>query len=75
VCAKCARTVTPGRELPGDARAAIVAWLSNDHAQILDEPSRRAHLRLLREFLHHHMADGRSLRALDGWEARLRKPA
>lgn len=75
VCAKCARTVTPGRELPGDARAAIIAWLANDHAPMLDEPSRRAHLRLLREFLHHHMSDGRSLRALDGWEARLRKPA
>ena len=34
-----------------------------------------AHLRLLREFLHHHMSDGRTLRALDGWEARLRRPA
>ena len=36
---------------------------------------RRAHLRLLREFLHHHMGDGRAFRALDGWEARLRRPA
>ena len=75
VCAKCVRTVAPGRDLPADARAAIAAWLANGQAPGLDEPSRRAHLRLLREFLHHHMSDGRALRALDGWEARLRKPA
>jgi DNA repair protein RecO (recombination protein O) len=75
VCANCLRSVPPGRDLPADARAAIATWLANEHPTELDEPSRRAHLRLLREFLHHHMSDGRSLRALDGWEARLRKPA
>ena len=41
----------------------------------LSDLEQRAHLRLLREFLHHHMGDGRALRALDGWEARLRRPA
>lgn len=75
VCAKCVRGVPPGRDLPADARRAVLAWLASEPSGELDEPSRRAHLRLLREFLHHHMSDGRSLRALDGWEARLRKPA
>jgi len=75
VCAKCVRAVPPGRDLPADARRAVGAWLASEPSTALDEPSRRAHLRLLREFLHHHMSDGKSLRALDGWEARLRKPA
>lgn len=75
VCAKCVRTVAPGRDLPAEARRVIAAWLGSEPSNELDDPSRRAHLRLLREFLHHHMSDGRSLRALDGWEERLRKPA
>jgi DNA repair protein RecO (recombination protein O) len=75
VCAKCTRTVPNGRDLPADARAAIAAWLAHDTVSALGDLDRRAHLRLLREFLHHHMGDGRALRALDGWEARLRKPA
>ena len=75
VCAPCARNVPVGRELPVDARAAVSAWLAGEQAPPLDDLTRRAHLRLLREFLHHHMGDGRALRALDGWEASLRRPA
>ena len=75
VCAKCVRTLPIGRDLPADARAAISTWLANEQVSSLTDLARRAHLRLLREFLHHHMSDGRSLRALDGWEARLRRPA
>jgi recombinational DNA repair protein (RecF pathway) len=75
VCKRCERTVSVGRDLPADARAAVLAWLANEMAPPLEELTRRAHLRLLREFLHHHMSDGRTLRALDGWEARLRRPA
>ena len=75
VCEKCVRTVSVGRELPADARAALSAWLSDEQVPALSDLARRAHLRLLREFLHHHMGDGRDLRALDGWEARLRRPA
>jgi len=75
VCEKCRPSVPIGRELPADARAAVSAWLTGEDGPALDELARRAHLRLLREFLHHHMGDGRALRALDGWEARLRRPA
>jgi DNA repair protein RecO (recombination protein O) len=75
VCKQCEGVVSVGRELPADARAAVLAWLANDEGPRLDELARRAHLRLLREFLHHHMSDGRTLKALDGWEARLRRPA
>jgi DNA repair protein RecO (recombination protein O) len=75
VCEKCRRTVSVGRELPAEARAAVYAWLADEQGPVLGELARRAHLRLLREFLHQHMSDGRALRALDGWEARLRRPA
>jgi DNA repair protein RecO (recombination protein O) len=75
VCDKCRRTVSVGRELPVDARAAVSAWLANEQGPVLSDLARRSHLRLLREFLHQHMSDGRALRALDGWEARLRRPA
>jgi DNA repair protein RecO (recombination protein O) len=75
VCERCRRSVSVGRELPAEARGAVSAWLAGDRAVSLSDLEKRAHLRLLREFLHHHMGDGRALRALDGWEARLRRPA
>jgi DNA repair protein RecO (recombination protein O) len=75
VCPRCVGKVSVGRALPSDARRAIASWLRNESPQPLGDLARRAHLRLLREFLQHHMSDGRSLRALDGWEARLRRPA
>ena len=75
VCAKCVRTLPVGRDLPADARATVAAWLAHEQVVALSDLERRAHLRLLREFLHHHMGDGRAFRALDGWEARLRRPA
>jgi DNA repair protein RecO (recombination protein O) len=75
VCERCKRTVSIGRELPAEARTAVSSWLSHEQGEALSDLEKRAHLRLLREFLHHHMGDGRALRALDGWEARLRRPA
>jgi DNA repair protein RecO (recombination protein O) len=75
VCERCRTVVSVGRELPAEARAAVASWLSHEQVPRLDDLEKRAHLRLLREFLHHHMGDGRALRALDGWEARLRRPA
>jgi len=75
VCEKCVRSVPVGRDLPVDARDALSAWLADEKGLPLSDLARRAHLRLLREFLHHHMGDGRALRALDGWEAHLRRPA
>jgi DNA repair protein RecO (recombination protein O) len=75
VCVRCVRNVPIGRDIPDDARTAIIAWLADQRVALPDELARRAHLRLLREFLHHHLGDGRALNALDGWEARLRRPA
>lgn len=75
VCGNCTRQVSAGRDLPADARAAVSAWLTHQPGPSLSDLAQRAHLRLLREFLQHHMSDGRALRALDGWEARLRRPA
>jgi DNA repair protein RecO (recombination protein O) len=75
VCERCKRMVSIGRELPAEARSMIQTWLTHGPNDHLSDLEKRAHLRLLREFLHHHMSDGRTLRALDGWEARLRRPA
>lgn len=75
VCERCRRSVSIGRELPAEARATVAAWLAGERSSPVSDLEKRAHLRLLREFLHHHMGDGRALRALDGWEARLRRPA
>jgi DNA repair protein RecO (recombination protein O) len=75
VCERCRRTVPVGRDLPADARATVLVWLGEEGTAPLTDLEQRAHLRLLREFVHHHIGDGRTLRALDGWEARLRRPA
>jgi DNA repair protein RecO (recombination protein O) len=75
VCPRCVQSVPIARDLPADARQAIVGWLARERITLQGELARRAHLRLLREFLQHHMSDGKALRALDGWEARLRRPA
>jgi DNA repair protein RecO (recombination protein O) len=69
LCAACARRVTGARVLPPEARGAIRAWLGRYASPPLDEPSVRAHQRLLREFLEEHLTDGgRPLRALLAWE-------
>lgn len=75
VCERCTGKVSTGRELPAGARDALAAWLAGSSPAAVPDLEQRAHLRLLREFLMHHVADGRALRALDGWEARLRRPA
>lgn len=74
VCPRCARQTVGGRDLPIAARASIGAWLSGQPSALESSDERRAHLRLLREFLLHHLADGRTLRAFEGWEASLRRP-
>jgi DNA repair protein RecO (recombination protein O) len=68
LCGACARLYPPGRTLPPAARAAVLGWLAGAWAPELDEAAGRAHQRLLREFLRHHLADGRGLRAFDVWE-------
>ncbi|HKT09094.1 MAG TPA: DNA repair protein RecO [Gemmatimonadaceae bacterium] len=70
MCANCARQYPGSRALPPNARTAIRAWC--DARQSAADPlavrDLRAHQRLLREFLHHHVADGRVLNAFEVWE-------
>jgi DNA repair protein RecO (recombination protein O) len=68
LCRRCGMLAAGARLLPIDARAALRSWLSGAPAALSDEPARRAHQRLLREFLAEHLADGRPLRAYDVWE-------
>src|SRR5687768_9276910 len=68
LCKRCASLSAAGRKLPATARTAIAAWMQGRHEAQLSEADGRAHQRLLREFLCHHLHDGRSLRAFDMWE-------
>jgi len=68
VCPRCARSVPLDRALPSDARRTIRLWLGGVCPQGTGEPELRAHQRLLREFLMHHLADDRELRAFASWE-------
>lgn len=72
-CSRCVRSVVVNRELPADARLTIRRWLQDD-VQPVTPVQRRAHLRLLREFIQEHLAGSgsRELCALDAWESRLR---
>lgn len=68
LCADCARLEPVHRALPASARLAIAAWLRGDRPGALTDAERRAHQRLLREFLREHLAEGRALRAFEVWE-------
>ena len=68
LCRRCASLGGASRLLPPDARAALQAWMSGLVHPAGDDLARRAHQRLLREFLSEHLADGRPLRAYDVWE-------
>lgn len=68
LCARCARAYPSGRAIPETARTTIGAWLLSDDIPPLGLPEARAHQRLLREFVHSHLADGRALRAFEVWE-------
>jgi DNA repair protein RecO (recombination protein O) len=69
LCDVCAPQHPGARTLPPDARATLSTWI-NDRAQypIPDPRAAQSHLRLLREFLHEHLADDRPLRAFAVWE-------
>jgi DNA repair protein RecO (recombination protein O) len=69
LCQRCASLSAGGRRLPASARTAIAAWMQGRQEAQLTEGDARAHQRLLREFLCHHLHDGRSLRAFDVWES------
>ena len=69
LCARCAATAPGTRILPPAARDALRHWLTGTQpAGSADDAALRAHQRLLREFLHEHLADGRPLRAMETWE-------
>ncbi len=67
-CRSCAAHLPRGRPLPPEARATLRAWIAGEEPVVDDHAMRRAHLRLLREFLEHHLNDGRPLRAVEQWE-------
>ena len=68
LCIRCGARSPGGRRLPATARDALAGWLSDNDPEltILDA---RAHQRLLREFMGHHLTDGRPLRAFAVWES------
>jgi len=68
LCRRCTSLAGSHRLLPPDARAVLRAWVAGARAPLADDLARRAHQRLLREFLSQHLADGRPLRAYDVWE-------
>ncbi len=68
LCPACARFEPVHRALPATARTTLGTWLSGETVIDLSAGERRAHQRLLREFLREHLADGRALRAFDVWE-------
>lgn len=73
LCPDCTRGRPGARTLPASARETIRRWLGSlgepGVPGELDEATERAHQRLLREFLHEHLTDGRPLRAFDMWES------
>ncbi len=68
LCARCARDHAAGRAIPASACTTIAAWLHAEDVPVVDLNEARAHQRLLREFVHSHLADGRALRAFEFWE-------
>ena len=70
LCPQCGVRAAGGRRLPASARRAIAHWLSDETASslTLDAGEARAHQRLLREFLSHHLPDPRTMKAFLVWE-------
>ena len=68
LCRRCASLAATSRVLPAEARATLRVWMSGSPGNVGDDLARRAHQRLLREFLSEHLADGRPLRAYEVWE-------
>ncbi len=68
LCGNCGTPATGRRLLPASARHAIRAWITGEECAANDQATRKAHRRLLREFLSEHVSDGRPLTAFDAWE-------
>ncbi|MGH7710846.1 MAG: DNA repair protein RecO [Gemmatimonadaceae bacterium] len=69
LCADCGQPAAGRRTLPPSARDAIRVWLAGEANGLGDHAIRKAHQRLLREFLAEHLTDGRPLTAFSAWEA------
>lgn len=76
LCPRCALASRGprGRQLPAEARETLRNWLGGAESTLDDAAARRAHQRLLREFLEEHLGDGRPLRAFVTWEAHAAAP-
>jgi len=68
VCPRCAPMVGGSRTLPTEARDALRQWIAGAPAALAGDADRKAHQRLLREFLQEHISDGRELTAYAAWE-------
>jgi DNA repair protein RecO (recombination protein O) len=68
LCARCAPFTRGSRTLPASARDAVRDWIAGRDVALPGEGERRAHQRLLREFVQEHLAEGRPLVAYDAWE-------
>jgi DNA repair protein RecO (recombination protein O) len=68
LCARCSTAARGARTLPPAARDALQSWLAGGSAALGDDPTVRAHQRLLREFVQEHLSEGRPLRAFSVWE-------
>jgi DNA repair protein RecO (recombination protein O) len=69
LCRPCAAHAPVGRTLPPEARLAVRDWIAGSPpaSGTMGDAEGRAHQRLLREFLHEHLTEGRELRAYDAW--------
>jgi DNA repair protein RecO (recombination protein O) len=67
LCERCAAGGGGSRSLPASARDALRAWLAGGAASLSSDAERKAHQRLLREFLGEHLTDGRPLVAYELW--------
>jgi DNA repair protein RecO (recombination protein O) len=68
LCEGCTARGEVVRRLPARALSTLFDWLQGGDAGELPVAESRAHQRLLREFVEHHLADGRPLRAFAAWE-------
>jgi len=67
-CRLCAARAPGGRRLPASAQTVLLQWLAGETPPV-EPAAARAHQRLFREFLGHHVTDERPLRAFLQWES------
>lgn len=68
LCVRCGHLARASRRLPPEARDALRDWLDRREHPLGATSDVRAHQRLLREFVHEHLAEDRPLSAFDAWE-------